>query len=325
VLQIVSIVGLSAHLLLVDVAMAAPLVCVWLEWRATRRADALAGRAGAALARIAPTALTFGMVLGGLLLALRWASDDRPYFAAIWAIPVSRLWFGLAELVFSLACLAAYAALWNRWSGRRRAHRLLAIAGASNLLIHFPALFAILSVLSTRRDWLDQTLDRAGFQRMLLDAEVVSRVAHVWLAAVAATGVLLMLLARRYAAERAEAAVSWNLVRRGAWLALVPSLLQLPAGLWLAWQMPEADREPFLGGDLLAVGLFAVSLLLALALIHLLAAIALGDDEPKQIGRSAATLLVLVLLMVSTRSRLRSLTATERDAPPSRAVSAAAR
>lgn len=315
-LQIILVLVFSAHLLLIDIAMAGPLVCVWLEWRATRCADPLADRAAMTLARLSIWALAGGILIGGLLLAARWWRNDDAYFTALSVIPVSRMWNGLAELLFSFVCMAAYVALWDRWRKRPVLHWLLAIAASSNLLVHFPALFAIVSVLSTRGQQLGQVLDGAGYRLLLVDGEVLSRVAHVWLAAFAVTGITLMAIGQRLGGEPQTSAAGQRLIQHAAWLGLVPSLLQIPSGLWLAWQMPESAREPLLGGDWVATGLFFVSMLLAFFLMHTLAAIALGDHEPKQIRRSIATLLILVPLMVGTRVRLDSDASAERGDTP---------
>ncbi len=303
-LQVLLTVLVALHLLLVDVAMVGPLVCVWLEWRDTRYAERAAGRLGKTWAGLVHWTLAGGIVLGCLLLAIRWWMDDRAYFSAVAVIPVGRLWFGLGELLFSFGCMGAYVALWNRWRNHRLMHRALAIAAAANLLMHFPALFTIISVLTTRVDQWGQVLDRAGYQRLLLDTEVVPRVIHVWLAAFAANGVLLMVFGLRLGDDEAQPALRRRLIQRGAWLGLAPTLLQIPAGLWLVLQMPDAARQPLLGGDWLSSGLFLGSLFLALQLIHTLSAIALGDPEPKLIRRSVAILLALVLLMVGTRACL---------------------
>ena len=77
VFAIVTAVFMAVHLLLVDVAMIAPLVCVWFEWRENRQADAAAGRAGRTLARWAIYTLLGGILVGGLLLAGRWWVHDR--------------------------------------------------------------------------------------------------------------------------------------------------------------------------------------------------------------------------------------------------------
>ncbi len=305
-LEVCRVVLLSAHLLLVDVAMAAPLVCVWLEWRETRRNDTTAGVIGRSLARSVGWVLAGGMVLGILLLALHWLLDDRQYFVALTSIPRSRLWFAVAELLFSFGCISAYAGLGNLWRNHRFAHRVIAVAGSANLMLHFPALFAIISVLDTRAALSGQVLDRAGYQRLLLDGEVVARVIHVWLAAFAVAGVALMGLAAR-SAELFSQADRDRLVRRAATLGMVPTLLQIPAGLWLALQMPEESRQPLFGGDWLATGLLLVSIVLALQLILALSSVALGDREPKQVWRSIVMMLVLVLLMVGARTRLETL------------------
>jgi hypothetical protein len=303
VLEVVLVVLLAMHLLLVDIAMAGPLVCVWLEWRETRHADELAGRAGLSLAGIASAALAVGIVTGGLLLAIRWWLDDHTYFSAVAAIPRDRLWFALGELLFYFGCMAAYRALWQRWRRWRLAHRLLAIAAASNLLLHFPALFAIVTVLTTRADRLGVSLDRSGYQRMLLDPEVLSRVAHVWLAAFAVSGATLMYLGLRIDRAGQHDPSRNRLIKAGALVALVPTLLQIPSGLWLALEMPEPARDPLLGGDWVATGLFATSFLLTLQLMHSLAGIAMGNCEPRQIRNSIAIMVLVVLLMVGTRGR----------------------
>jgi hypothetical protein len=300
VVEVLLVALLALHLLLVDLAMAGPLVCVWLRLRETRWAEDSAGALARTLAAVSIAALAGGIALGGLLLAVRWWRDDHAYFEALAVIPAGRLWFALAEIGFFFACMAAYRGLWQRMRRRPIWHAALAIAAALNLLVHFPALFAIVSVVSARANLWGQTLDRAGYWRLLLDGEVLSRVLHVWLAAIAVTGVALMVLAIRLPLDAARQ----RLTTDGAIIALVPTLLQIPAGLWLALEMPEASRRPLIGGDLAASGLFAASILLALQLLHTLAAVALGDHDPKQVRRSVAMMLALVVLMVGTRWRI---------------------
>ena len=315
-LEIVLAILLAAHLLLLDVAMAGPLVSVWIEWRAGRRAEPQSDAMARRLAWLSLWALAVGSVLGGVLLAIRYLTDDRVYFAALGAIPTDRIWFGLAELVFSFGCLGAYVALWNRWRGRRVLHRLLALAGTSNMLIHFPALFATISVVSTRPVLAATSLDRDGYRRLLIDSEVLSRVLHVWLAAAAVTGIVVMALAMRVSDTAMTLTTRERHLKGGGRLALAATLLQFPAGVWLLLEMPDAARAPLLGSDPLATGLFLVSLLLSVYLLQLLAAVSLGDIEAKQVRRTVATVTVLVLLMVATRLRL--------DVPPESVTPAAA-
>ena len=72
----------AAHLLLVNVAAAGPLVCVWLEWWASRRGDRLADEIAHRLARDSTWALALAMLLGGVLLTVLWGRRDSAYFDA---------------------------------------------------------------------------------------------------------------------------------------------------------------------------------------------------------------------------------------------------
>lgn len=306
---------LSAHLLLVDLAMIGPLVCVWLDWRHQRRGDEAAGRTARRLVRHVNLALWSGALLGGLLLALRWVSGDERYFQALATVPHSRLWWAGAELVFSASCLAAYQLLWQRLQARRWLHRLLAIFASTNLMMHFPALFVIVSVL-VKRGPSGNELDRAGFQNLLVDGEVVSRVVHVWLAALAVTAAAAMITAQRFARQQAEQQADQTLVRRIAWVALAAGLLQVPTGVWVAWQLPETARDGLLGGDMISTLLLLTSLAITIPLINTWAAVALGDRRPALPHRAAAMLTALVIAMVGTRQRVESLTTVAQTRSP---------
>jgi cytochrome bd-type quinol oxidase subunit 1 len=290
---------LSVHLLLVDLAMTGPLACVWMEWRQSRASDELAGDVGRRLASASAWALVAGIATGLVLLGVRWRFDPA-YLRALADLPASRLWFAGVELGFSLACLGGYAILWDRMQRRRIFHRLLALAGTSNLIVHFPFLFVVVSVITTRRFPSDGPLDRAEYQRLLLDSEVLSRVTHVWLAALAVGGAALMGLAVR--CEQRSAAQP--LVARGAAVALAACLLQIPTGVWMTLELPESVRQPLLGGDLLTSGLFLTAVVLALWLVHTLGGIALGDFDTRQVRRSIAMVVGVIMLMVLARCRV---------------------
>lgn len=87
----VTAVLLTAHLLLVNVAMVGPLVAVWCDWRARRESQPVIAELGRRLAWIAVSGLVLGGLLGGVLLAIRYAADER-YFRALAVVPRDRLW-----------------------------------------------------------------------------------------------------------------------------------------------------------------------------------------------------------------------------------------
>ena len=296
----VLLVGL--HLLAVNVAMAGPLVCVALEWSGARRGDELFDRAARALARASTWALTVGILLGGLLLLVRWLGDSA-YMAAVNDLPRSRLWFAGAELLFYFACLGAYTGMWARLRRRRWLHRLLAIAASTNLLVHFPALFVIISVLAVRGNVVSRPLNSAGFRALLVDSEVLSRTAHIVVGSFAVTGGVVLLLSVRYAADAARRSSAIRLGQFGAALALLATVAQLPFGMWLAMSLPEYSRGRILGGDTVATSLFVLAVLAALGSMHYLSAIAMGEWSEQRIKRAVGVLLAVILLMVATRYR----------------------
>jgi hypothetical protein len=69
--------------------------------------------------------------------------------------------------------------------------------------------------------------------------------------------------------------------------------------------IPAPLRRQLLGQDGLATAALALGVVLSLALLHHLAANALGDVDKAATRRSAGLVLLVVLLMVAARCRLR--------------------
>lgn len=298
---------LTMHLLLVNVAMAGPFVCLWLEWRGTKRDDILAARLAQRLARDVVWSLILAVLLGGLLLGLLWLRHDEAYFSGVKVVPVGRLWAAGGELVFSLALLAISAFAWNwfaKRNGRKWLQRTLAVLAGTNLIYHFPPLFAAISLVASTPKYWGQPLTSAEFRKLLFAPQVLSQSVHIWLASFAVVGVLLMFYALKLRKKTRAAndlgpqpaiVAGW-----GAWLALVPSVLQLLVGAWVLLTLPQGEQGRLMGGSLPATIIFALGILAALRLMHLLAVIALGERAPKQIVSAIVMLLLTVLLMTAT-------------------------
>ena len=97
------------------------------------------------------------------------------------------------------------------------------------------------------------------------------------------------------------------LVRAGARLALLVTIVQLFAGAWVLLTLPPESRNGMLGDDGLAAGLLVVSIGAVFGLLHLLSQAALGELDDRVIRRSAWLMLLLVLLMTSVLVRGRRL------------------
>lgn len=291
----------TAHFLAIDVALAAPFVCCWLEWRATNRQDRAADMVARRLARDAVIALVVGSLLGAASLGIFWGRYGASYGASLARIAESRYWFAAAEWLFSLLCLSAYAALWNRLARRRWLHRTLAIVGGTNLAYHFPVLFAVVSVVTA-----DPSHDAApvDFRHMILAREVLAHVAHDVLAAFVVTGIYVMGLSFG-ASYRADEAGAQRVAAWGARIALLPALAQFPVGFWLWTTLPARSSAALLMGDSLATAAFATALVGAVGLLHHLATAALGDASRRQVFAAVALVVIVVLAMATARYRAR--------------------
>ena len=295
----------TAHLLAVNLAMAAPLVCIWLDRRETLHSDRAAGELGKHLAWLCCGSLLFGGTLGALMLWWMWRLEHATYESVFGILPAARWWFLIGELVFYFVCMAGYALLWHRLHSRRFWHRVLAVVAATNLIYHFPPLFVSLSVASTRADMAGRPYDHKAFLQLWGDGEVLSRIVHHWLAAIAIAGIALIALSTRQLNSRDDLAASDNALSAfGAKLALAATALQIPAGIWLLVQLPPTDRMAILGHDAVAASYFAVSILTAVVLLQTLITISLGETNRRQ-GTTATTCLVLtVFFMVSALERI---------------------
>jgi hypothetical protein len=289
---------LIVHLLAVNLASAGPFVGLWLFWKARRNADRAAASAGRRLVVWSLAAVGVGVLTGGIALALAWWAAPG-FFAAAGRLPASRYWFGGVELVFYAACLAAVLGF-SRFEDLTHRRRfwgivtLLVLAG-TDLVYHFPPLFVGLNVLASRPD------DWSGpvhFVQLLVDPQVAAMVLHFALAAAAAGGVALMLMA-----TPEDPSADDRLVKSGAWLTLGATLGQLPVGALVLFHLPQASRDALLGGDAVSALLFGLSLVVTLGLLQRAASIALGETEPRGVRTAALLFVLIVLMMVVAQQR----------------------
>ena len=290
---------LALHLLCVNVAAAAPLICLWCEWREAR-GNSLAGELGRFLAKSAVVLFCVGMLLGLLVGALLWSEK----YSAVLSYLSSKVLFGVAELGFSLVLLAIYIPWWKRFTTCSTGHRLgramLPFLAGTNLMYHFPILFVIISNLMQLETTPKHALDAAGFRQLMMDGEVMARVVHFWLASFAVTGGLIMWRAWRLMRAQSDNPKASSLALWGGRIAAAPTILQLPIGIWLVLELPGAVQNEFTGGSILTSSLFAASLLAALWLMHQLLAVAFGSIQPRSLVLAMLSMIVVVVLMTGT-------------------------
>jgi len=92
----------------------------------------------------------------------------------------------------------------------------------------------------------------------------------------------------------------------GGRIALVPTLIQIPVGLWILFQLPDPVRDQFMGQDLVCTAMLGLSVFGALGLMHFLSSIALGDASRRKLMLAMSLMFLVVLLMSGGIHRAKS-------------------
>lgn len=295
---------LGVHLLAANLGSAAPLVCVWLDFRAGR-GDEVAWKAGRWLAAVAIIALLVAGGLGLLAGIQLWSPIYRNAVTRLW----SKVYYGILEYFFSLILMVGYLWLWRRARAAARGWRLfrsfISLLASTNLLYHFPFLMFVMARLVSDPEKSSEPITAAMFRQRMIEPEVLANSIHFLLAAVATSGMALIVFALRSrggsdttngeTTNRSLTAAVW-----GARIALVPTLLQIPVGIWVLTAQSPLMQNRLMGGSLVATSLFLGALLAGLSLMHQLASIALGDVDVRLLRKSAALFVAVVLFMTAT-------------------------
>ena len=297
---------LIAHLLCVNVAAGGPILCVWLEWRG----DALARRAAAYLGRLGLLTLVAGGALGLVIGWLKWS----PAYRDLWTGPLSyKLHWGAAELVFSLVLALVYWLLVRGKGGNSTGSRIgrgsIALLHGTNLLYHFPPLFAVASKLYETGQTAGETIRGAQFRHLAWAGEAPALTIHVVLASVAVAGVMLLGLALRWMRHDELPADISKVAMWGSRWALGSTLVQLPIGLWTLTVLPADSQSRLLGNQLLGTTLFIAAMLAVFWLLRELADVALGEATRPAMIRTMSAMLVVVGLMTAMQQAVRPMPA----------------
>jgi hypothetical protein len=245
--------------------------------------------------------LLVGSLLGIALGAVLWNES----YATLWLTTLRYKgtmalyeWLFSAILMLSLAlCERTPAggslALWLRGT--------IALLASTNLLYHFPFLFAIAAHLQTALPdavpLAAPVLDAATFRQHMARPEILAKAAHVVLASIAVSGTALLGLSLDWRSRGVAISQVLLLQRWGAMWALLPSLLQMLVGPGLIVALPAAWQQRVMGGDIWATGLLGTSVVLSFFLLQDLAALAFGEDNASITRRVLTNMLLIVFLM----------------------------
>lgn len=313
--DLVYAVILAVHLLAANVAALGPFFAFAFEWRQSRLPDPAAAEPGKRLAWAALGATVLASVVGAVALGLLLAADESGrYERALMSVPSRGIWWGVPERLWSglieivVFCLTLWGAiltwdLWRtaapgkRWWGRIIQRGLMLFAG-TNVLYHLPVLFAVLAVSSTRPDWQDGNV---RFVVMMTDAEVVARVVHSTLGAIAVVGTLLCVPGVWGDDASERLAVRWGSVSAAA-----ATSLNWVAGFVLLFQLPSLAQNRLLGWNTLETLVFVAALATALRLTLVQWRLACGERDRRTVFEALGCLALTIVLMCLIRQWARA-------------------
>jgi hypothetical protein len=300
-LPLLHILLLSLHLICLNVASGAPLVCIWLEWKLRKNKDGAAKGAADYLAAMTVITLVAGSLLGLVMGMMLWT----PEYASLWTKRLGhKMHWGGMELLFSLALLAGY------WVWRKQAvasgvvgticKSALLLFASTNLLYHFPPLFFIAGKLADSNEPSIQPVRGKLFVQEMLSGEIPALWVHFTFASLAMVGIMLLGLALRMGRRGAPPEEVSRVAIWGGYWALMPSLLQLPVGLWVISALPPNSQSQIMGSSGAATVCFLAGIVAALWLLRELVSIAMGETARGNLIRAMSAMVVVVVLMTGT-------------------------
>jgi len=288
----------SAHLAFACFAAAAPLVAAWLHRRAAQ-GDNPSRRAGLRLAGWSLVSLALALITGLLLGLLNYRGEEN-YSELLMALRRKLEW-GMAELAFSAVLVYLFWKWWKHTPDLSRGKSILrcslAVLAGTNLLYHFPLLFAVLDQLRDHPDMMKDAITSSEFRQWIIVPVVYTKALHVVLAGVA---LCFLALICDGGDDPQDSSRLTTLTGRGMLATLV---LQLLVGIWMLVVMPPSQRDPLIGMGGVAPWLLALAVILFVAMTQTLLPVAGGE----KVGKRPRWLLGMTLLLFLVMSAIAGL------------------
>lgn len=298
-IEFINSILLAIHLLMVNIASAAPIFCIYLERRASR-SDDFANRLGIQIAKTAVAMLVFGSILGLTIGLLGWLQGRTLYVEVLPRFSWKILW-GIAEIFFSLICMGIYIAMWRQTVRERRhvfLHRTLAVLAASNLLYHFPPLFGVMTYVAENANQFENSISVSVFRGLAYSQNVFPMTVHFCLAAFSVSGIFVMARAKALkSTSEADEESCRSIYRGSARVALAATAFQVIVGTWVLLSTDPWQQHQLLGGNLFATTALLTSVLLTFGLGHLLGTASFGIPDAPTVRRLISIVVLIVFLM----------------------------
>jgi hypothetical protein len=255
--QFLLLLTLPLHLL----CMNAMVGSTGIAFYARLRPDAASRRLAHELAKVIPFLVAFSVNFG--VAPLLFNQVLYGHFLYVSSVLMAVFWLAVVPLLI-LAYYALY--LYDFRFNRAGVTGTLLLGFA--LLAFFAIGFIFTNNMTLMLDplkWAAYFNNDGGTILNLGDPSLIPRYLHFMLAALAVGGLSVAMFGR--IKRRSDADLSAVAIRLGMPLFSWLSLLQVPLGVWFLLSLPREVMLLFMGGDLLATGIFIVALLLVLLVL----------------------------------------------------------
>lgn len=235
-------------------------------------------------------ALVLTAAIGFMSGALLYLSEPDGYGRVLSRFPHKLYVYTALEWLFSLVCYGVWYWLWNWGTRRPWLHSLLPLAGATNLLYHFPPLMTVQKLLIARPELIEPLrIERGDYLAAAFSPEVLARSLHFWGMALVVSAAVALLLLRWYPTGQTSKAV--------ATVGLVGTLSQLVTGFAVLMFAPVGETTRMTGGILAETALLGVGIVVSFWILLRWAALVFrppGGREPLVL---AAAVYVQIVMM----------------------------
>jgi hypothetical protein len=306
-MQLLLVLGFYLHALPMNVILGGGFACAALFFVGRHERSSYAFRAAKALAISLPVFISFAITQGIVpLLFLQLLYGPAFYTSSIiMAVP----WLSVLALVL-VSYYVSYAVIYRVLNSKDN-HK--AAVRAAILLLIMAIGFALtgyvfsnnMTLMLVPEKWL--AMYRASPKGLHLntgEAQLIPRYLHFFVASIAVAGMTLGCFGL-YLLKREKQFADW-LIKLGSRIFLGATLLQIPVGLWFLKAIPPDYAGAFLGGDVAASCVFALSIVLTLVAITATAMSSTSAGKGAFLTGLIANA-ILILAMIVNRHQLRLL------------------
>lgn len=305
-MQTLLILGFYLHALPMNVVWGGSVAGAVLFFLGRRDTSSFCFKSARALAVSLPLFISFAITQGIVPLLFLQLLYGPAFYSS--SIVMAAPWLGLLAILL-VAYYAAYFVIYRVLKGEFDAATSVKAAICMLFMSVGFAVIAFLfsnnmTLMLTPEKWLSlYTANPHGMSLNSMEPQLIPRYLHFFVASIAVTGMTLGCFGLYLRRKNTDFSV-W-LITLGSRIFLVSTLFQIPIGLWFLRALPSPFLAAFMGGDHLATGVFAGSMvLMLLAVMATSISSTGGNSRAFTVGLIANALLILGMIVNRHQLRL---------------------